>query len=435
MSKSPKPRFNQKVNTTIQRLGVHGEGIGYWHGYTLFIDHALPGEVVQARVIERKKRYGRGRLIELKAHSLSRTTPPCPYFERCGGCQLMHLDYSGQLEMKRQRVVDALERIGKFQGLQVNPCIASPNSLSYRNKIQVAVDGKLFGFFSRRSRDLVEVDHCHIHCELGERIYRGVRNILRKISVELRYVIVKTAVNTGQVLVILVTRGKEKLSKIAHTIIERFPEVKGVIQNINPHPHNVVLGDEFHVLVGESYIQERLCGMTFKISSSSFFQVNTTQAEQVYEKAMEFADLKGNEVVLDAYCGIGTLSLLLAKKAQWVIGTECVQQAIDDAKENADFNQISNATFCCTEAENWIPEHVDVAVLNPPRKGCEPTFLKKLCELKPKRIVYISCDPATLARDLGLLHEMHYAPQEIQPFDMFPQTAHVETVVQVSRRP
>jgi 23S rRNA (uracil1939-C5)-methyltransferase len=446
-----KPQIKQKINTTIRRLGIQGEGVGDFEGYTVFIDGALPGETVQARLTECKKNYGRGSLIHIENPSSSRVAPPCPLFGRCGGCQVMHLDYEGQLAMKRQRVVDAFERIGKFSQFEVQPCLPSPAPLSYRNKIQAPVrsgpEGLMTGFFARGSHDLVEVEHCYIHCELGEQVFREVRDIVKRSGMtaydwktgtgELRFVIIKTAVNTGQALVIFVTHGQEseKLQGVAGQIMERCPAVKGVVRNVNTLARNVVLGEKFYLIAGEDRIEEKISGMTFTVSPPSFFQVNPAQAERLYGVAIEYAELVGDETVLDAFCGVGTLTLLLAKKAGRVIGTECVPQAIADAEANAKSNNISNAVFVCQETETWIKKanDIDVIVLNPPRRGCEPSLLDEIGRLLPGRVVYISCDPATLARDAAHLRTFGYTLDAVQPLDMFPQTAHVETVVKLSR--
>jgi 23S rRNA (uracil1939-C5)-methyltransferase len=447
-----KPRYNQKINTTIKRIGINGEGVGYWHQYTVFIDGALPGEVVQARVIESKKRYGRGRLTVIDNPSPHRVKPICSFFGRCGGCQLMHLDYTEQLNIKRQRVVDALERIGKITDAPVLPCLPSPLPFNYRNKIQIPIlpDGNAgikMGLYARHSHDLVEMDHCHIHCAIGEQIWKNVSSILKNSQISaydwnthqgvLRHLIIKTAVNTKQALVVIVTNGigPDSLRLVAQDIMHACPSVKGVIQNINNNPDNVVLSEEFQLLAGSFNMEEQLCGMKFAVSAASFFQVNPAQAEQLYAKALEFAELSGKETVLDAYCGVGTLSLLFAAKTKRVLGIECIPQAVEDAKENARLNALNNVTFICDQAEIWIKQApvLDLVLLNPPRKGCDPVFLEEIVRLSPNKIIYISCDPATLARDLAFLVKNHYAIKIVQPLDMFPQTAHVECIVQIQK--
>lgn len=434
-----KPQLHQKITLSIKRLGIHGEGIGDYEGFTVFVDGALPGEIVTAEITEVRKNFARATVISTEKTSPHRVTPPCPVFGRCGGCRLMHLDYSQQLETKRQRVVDALERIGKIFNVPVPACIPSPNPLSYRNKIQlpVVMDPELrMGLYAFNSHDVVEIEKCYIHCSLGEQVFSKVKQILKaEPDPSLRFVLIKTGVNTNQVLVILVTEGEgaPNLPATAEKIMESSPEIKGVVQNINTSSGNVVLGKTFKTLAGHSSIVDKICGLHFKVSPASFFQVNPAQAENLYKTALEFCQLKGDETVLDAYCGVGTLSLILAPHARQVIGVECVPDAIADAEDNAKRNQIKNTVFHCAQAENFIGtlSAVDVAVLNPPRKGCEPAFLEKLLQLKPRRIVYISCDPATLARDLAILQK-EYTVNTVQPFDMFPQTVHVESIASLS---
>lgn len=433
-----KPQLHQEITLVIKRLGIHGEGIGDSNGFTIFVDGALPGETVTAKISEVRKNFARAELLTCQQPSLNRVTPPCPVFGKCGGCQLMHLDYPSQLETKRQRVIDALERIGKLFDIPVAPCIPSPSPLSYRNKIQlpVSIDPAFkMGLYAFNTHEIVEIEKCYIHCSLGETVFAQMKEILKaKPDPSLRYVLIKTAIHTNQVLVILVTEGEGGLTLplIAEKIMESSSEIKGVIQNTHS-AGNVILGKTFRTLAGESSIVDKICGLHFKVSPASFFQVNPAQAENLYQKALEFCQLNGGEIVLDAYCGVGTLSLILAAQAKQVIGVESVLAAIEDAKDNAQLNQIHNAVFHCALAEQFIKNlnSIDVAVLNPPRKGCDPDLLDKLLSLKPRRIVYISCDPATLARDCAILQKS-YTVNRVQPFDMFPQTVHVESLVQLS---
>ena len=424
---------------SIERLGMSGEGVGQIDGYTVFVTGALPGERARARLVERRRRFGRAEVLELLMRSPKRVEPVCSLFGKCGGCQVMHLEYDEQLVFKRQRVVDALERIGKFSGVEVASCAPSPSPLHYRNKIQLPVcpGGEMrLGLYARGTHDVVEIERCFIHCELGERAFHAVCTILKGAKWEsgvLRYVLIKTAVNTNQVLVVLVTReaSPEGLIELAEQIMAAAPEIKGVVHHVNRRSDNVVLSGEFKAIVGEGAIEERIDGFVFKVSPASFFQVNTAQAERLYRRAVKLAGLTGSEVVLDAYCGVGTLSLFLAGEAKEVLGVECVAEAIEDANENAKKNGIANVSFFCAQVEEFLGKMkiVDVALLNPPRKGCDPAVLETLVALKPKGIVYVSCDPATLARDLALLCDGGYSLDRVEPFDMFPQTAHVETLV------
>lgn len=433
--------MNQTFTLTIDRLGINGEGIGRLDGLTVFVEGALPGEQVDVRLYEKRKTYARAEIVKILNSSPNRTNAPCALYGKCGGCQLMHLQYEQQLIAKQQRVLDALIRIGKLDAIEVLPCIPSPAPLSYRNKIQLPSSSNAtikFGLYAHNSHDLVEIESCKIHCQLGDEVFQKVEKILKTYEISsdlLKTLLIKTAYFTNQVLVVLVTQESQhqKLTCAAEQILKEIPQVKGVVQNINPSSNNCVLGKTFRTLAGVGFIEEKLCDLYFKVSPASFFQVNPLQAQNLYEKALEFADLKGDERVLDAYCGVGTLSLILAKKAKEVIGVECVFDAVEDAKYNALRNGCTNAQFFCAMAEDFVKSlsNIDVALLNPPRKGCEKSFLEALSLLKPERIIYISCDPATLARDLSLLQQSGYEITYVQPFDMFPQTAHVETLVQM----
>jgi 23S rRNA (uracil1939-C5)-methyltransferase len=430
--------MSQQITLQIKRIGIYGEGIGEWEGKTVFVLGALPGEEVVAEVKEEKKTFLRARLVKRLTESPHRRVPICPVFGRCGGCQLMHLDYEEQLKVKRQRVVDALQRIGKLE-VEVNLCEPSPQHLSYRNKIQLPTrfEGRLkMGLYAFNSHDLVEIERCYIHCDQGEEVFVEVKRQLEKfpaVARELRHVLIRSAKES---LVVFVTNKKkvEGLDELAGELM-KLQSLKGVVQNINPVVGNRILGSDYQTIKGQGWVEERVCGLTFKVSPASFFQVNSLVAEKLYRKAEELCNLKGNEVVVDAYCGVGTLALILAKQAGKVIGVEQVSEAIIDAKENARRNQITNAEFHTALAEEFIHKlsHLDVAVLNPPRKGCDTALLTKLATLKPALIVYVSCDPATLARDLAYLCSQGYKAETAFPFDMFPQTVHVETVIALRR--
>lgn len=441
-----KPRYNQKVNLTIKNLGINGEGVAHWHGYTMFVDGALPGEVIEARVCEVSRRFGRGRVSKIVSASPMRVEPACPYFNRCGGCQIMHMGYQDQLKLKHARVVESFKTKAGIENLPVNHCHPSPKEFGYRNKIQFPIvggaDGIKLGMYARNSHDLIEIDRCLVNCRLGEEIYTNVCSILKESGISaynfenkegiLRFLLIKSAISTNQALVTLITTpcDKDILKDVAKKIMESHPSIQGVIQNVNSEHDNVVLGEEYYLLEGVSYIYEKILGLTFKVSPASFFQVNPLQAENVYQGALERAELTGDEYVLDAFCGVGTLTLLVAQRCRHVFGVESVPEAIEDAKENARLNKLTNVDFVCAQAENWIngAEKIDVAFLNPPRKGCEESFIVALGKLAPKKIIYVSCDPNSLARDSSKLIELGYSLKSIQPFDMFPQTSHVESV-------
>lgn len=423
--RTPPLKVGEEISLLVERLGVYGEGVAHWQGFTVFVEGALPGEEVVVKVVEVKATYARAHLQEMKAASPHRVRPPCPVFGRCGGCQLQHLTYLEQLKIKRQKVVDALERIGKLKGVEVLPCVPSPHPLGYRNKIQLPLGKGLYAF---NSHDLVEIERCLIHTPLGEKAFQA----LRKFTIPgLKHLLIKTAVHTNQVLVVLITAGKEDLSALAKEMIAVLPEIKGIVENIAPKQGNRILGPTFRTLAGQSFIEDKIGEFIFKVSPSSFFQVNPQQAENLYQKAIEAAALTGSERVLDAYCGVGTLSLYAARYAKEVVGIEVVKEAIEDARSNALRNKIGNVTFHVAQVEKCPLAPHEVAILNPPRKGCDPLLLKKLALMKP-HIVYISCDPATLARDLAYLVSQGYRVDMVEPFDMFPQTTHVETLVKLT---
>lgn len=426
-------------------LNSQGQGICSIDGFKIFVDNAITGDLIKGQITQKKKNYGLATLLEIQKKSGDRTTPICPLFEKCGGCQIMHLKYEKQLFYKTNKVLSAIKKIGGFE-IEVNPCVASPKQLHYRNKIQLPIykeNGELkLGLYEKKSNTPLSINECFIHCRLGEKVFKEVSILLKETSLDvfceesqrgfLRHLLIKTGVTTDECLVVWITsskKHKETLKKISEKLISKCPEVKGVLINVNKKRYNSIMGDHCELLLGNPFIYERLLKKTFKVSAHSFFQVNPEQAENLYLKALNFADIKPDEVVLDAYCGTGTLSLLISSSAKKVIGIECVESAIRDAKENAALNQITNAEFILGTVENKIQqiEKVDTVFLNPPRKGCEIDVLNSIDQLRPKKIVYISCDPATLARDLKILSTMNYQLKEVQPFDMFPQTMHVET--------
>ena len=361
----------------------------------------------------------------------------CTLFGRCGGCQIMDMPYAQQLELKTQKVQDALQR-------SVRPCVASPEVLGYRNKLQFparrGASGLDLGLYAVGSNKLVDIATCPVQCMSSDAVYREVRGILQRSGIvaydqrthsgELRHLLIKSAVHSGEELVVLVTNGAPTplIERIAHEIMAAAPSVRGVVHNAQTAPNNVVLGSEYTTLSGQGWIHERMLGRTFKISAGSFFQINTRQAEQVYRMAMEFVGQA--DVVLDAYCGVGTLALLLSRQVKRVVGVEWVEQAVEDARENARLNGIQNATFVQGAAR--MVEPADVVVLNPPRKGCDAELLEAIAAGGVKRVVYISCEPTSLARDVTRLEALGYRVEVVQPFDMFPHTEHVECVVKLS---
>ena len=448
-------QLGQTVEITIDNYGHEGEGVGRIEGFAVFIPEALKGETVRIRITEVRKNFARGEVLEILKPALERIKPPCPVYQQCGGCQLQHMNYSAQLAIKRQQVVDAVERIGGLSGITVHPVLGMKDPWYYRNKVQYpfGMDGgqTVMGFYRKGTHDIVNLDSCQLQPMVTNWVATKIRELAVKYQVSiyneqtgtglLRHLLIKKGFKTGEMMVVLVTNGPDFPDgpKIAAELMSAFPNVKSVVQNINTNRGNVILGRETRVIAGEPTINDILDGLKFKISARSFFQVNPEQAEVLYHKAVEYAGLTGTETVLDAYCGVGSLTLFLARQAKEVYGIEVVPEAIRDAEANAALNQLKNVRFLVGETEKVLPELVnqgvrfDVCVVDPPRSGCERSVLESFAANGVGRIVYVSCNPSTLARDLKILTELGYEVREIQPVDMFPQTYHVECVALMSR--
>ncbi len=413
----------------IRDLTIWGEGVGSNNGLTTFVDGALPGEKVSIDVTQKKTTYAKGRLKAILERSPHRVKPICPVFGKCGGCQMMHLAYEEQLKVKQKRVSDAFERIGKLKEFTVAPCIPSPESLYYRNKIQLPIENGKMGLYAKRSHDIVPIEKCYIQSESGNELLRGITFID-----ELRHILLRTN-RKGELLVVLVTREKpsEKILKLAKEISQK-ENVKGVLHGFNAREDNVLFSDSYTQLFGEGSLTEEILGIRVAISPASFFQVNLAQAENLYRKAFELSGLKKGGKALDAYSGIGVFSIYLAKQGVEVTCIEVVPAAVEDAKKNALENGVA-PKFLLGKVEDLIETvaPVDVIFLNPPRKGCEESVLQATINKQPKKIIYTSCDPATLARDLHFLATQGYTNIDAHPFDMFPQTMHVETLVSIEK--
>jgi 23S rRNA (uracil1939-C5)-methyltransferase len=422
---------------SITGLGHEGEGVGRVDGIATFIPGALPGETVLVNIKEKKKSFQRGSLEEILEPSPERIAAPCQVYEECGGCQLQHLDYNASLVWKKQRVEDALERIGKLSGVTVKPVLGMQEQWRYRNKVQLQageINGKLeLGYYSKKSNRLVPFTDCLLISPLFNSIRAYLVNFFnenRITKANLEQVIIRYSPQTMEVMLGLVGT----LPKLPwESVKKEFSQIKSIVA-VNPKSRGV------QVLLGAGTIRDQVFGNQFTLSLQSFSQVNPTQTEVLYAKTLEYAGLTGTEAVVDAYCGIGTITLALARRAKSAIGIEVVAQAVRDARENAKLNNINNVEFYAAPTEKILPElaekglKADVVVLDPPRSGCEKVALEAIVSINPKRIVYVSCDPATLARDLGFLQERGYRTLEVQPVDMFPWTAHVETVVLLKRK-
>ncbi|MBF2600957.1 23S rRNA (uracil(1939)-C(5))-methyltransferase RlmD [Listeria seeligeri] len=439
---------NQSVEITIEDLTHDGNGVGKIDGYPLFIPNTLPGEKVTAKIIKLNKNYGFARMENLEVVSAERVEPPCAVYSKCGGCSLQHLSYVGQLAFKRNQVEETMKRIGKLN-VEVKETLGMENPWRYRNKSQVPVgfvNGKLTaGFYQKRSHEIIDMSTCLIQSEQGDFAVQKTREVLAKYGTEpydektgkgdIRHIMTRFAHTTGQLMLVLVTT-KDRLpfkEEIIRDLTEQLA-LTSIVQNINPQKTNVIFGERTKTLWGKDIIEDTIHGIRFAISARSFYQVNPLQTEVLYQQAIEAAELTGEETVIDAYCGIGSISLCLAKKAKHVYGVEIVDQAIQDARTNAELNNLSNTTFETGKAEEVIPTWykagivADVLVVDPPRKGCDEKLLQTILAMKPKKVVYVSCNPGTLARDMKILSDGGYEANQVQPVDMFPMTTHIEAV-------
>ncbi|QVY62069.1 23S rRNA (uracil(1939)-C(5))-methyltransferase RlmD [Cytobacillus gottheilii] len=456
MSKTIPVQKNDYIQVEFEDLTHDGAGVAKVDGYPIFVQGALPGEKANIKVIKVNKGYGIGRLAELLERSHFRVDIAKEDSHKYGGCQLQHISYEGQLTFKENQVRQVLTRIGKLEDVKVHPVLGMEHPWHYRNKAQVPVgekDGKLIsGFFKPRSHEIIETDESLIQLPEVDQAIQTVKEICSELGVkayneethkgDLRHIMARYGKETGELMVVMITRTPDfpNKDKIVAGIVKRLPKVKSIVHNINSKRTNVILGDKVKVLWGSEVIYDYIGDVKFAISALSFYQVNPDQTKVLYDKTLEYAGLAGDETVIDAYCGIGTISLFLAQKAKKVYGVEIVHEAIEDAKRNAELNDITNAEFAVGKAEEVIPKwyeqgiKADVLVVDPPRKGCDEALLQTIIEMKPKKVVYVSCNPATLARDLRILEDGGYKTLEVQPVDMFPQTTHVECVALIELR-
>lgn len=453
MSQTIPVKKNDYIDVEFVDLTHEGQGVAKIDGFPIFVPGGLQGECAQIKILNVKKNYGYGKLIEIKEKSPYRVEIPKEDMHKYGGCQLHHMSYEGQLQFKQNLVEQTLLRIGKLQDVNIHPIIGMEQPFHYRNKAQVPVgerNGSLItGFYKPRTHEIIDTDESIIHMEAINEAIKIVKEICSELGVAayneeahsgvLRHIMVRYGRKTDELMIVLITR-TEKLphwEEIVGKIVAALPNVKSIVHNVNPKRTNVILGEKTQVLWGQDVIYDYIGNVKFAISPRSFYQVNPVQTKVLYEKALEYAGLSGEEIVIDAYCGIGTISLFLAQQAKMVYGVEVVPDAVNDAKKNADLNGITNVEFAVGEAEtvipNWAEEGIraDVIVVDPPRKGCDAALLNTIIEMKPNRVVYVSCNPVTLARDLGILEAGGYQTVEVQPVDMFPMTMHVECVVQL----
>ena len=450
-------RKNDLVTLEIEDCGIDGEGIGKADGFTVFVKDAVIGDTVTAKIIKAKKNYGYGRLMEVLKPSPYRVEPKCEFARQCGGCQLQALSYDQQLVFKTNKVKGHLERIGGFTDIPMEPIIGMDELFHYRNKAQFPVgrnkEGKIVtGFYAGRTHNIIENRDCALGVAENKEVLDRVIAHMEKYGIEpyneatgkglVRHVLIRYGYFTKEVMVCLILNGNKipKEEQLVKSLCE-IPGMTSITINVNKKHSNVILGEEIRLLWGQEYITDRIGDISYRISPLSFYQVNPMQTQKLYAKALEYADLHGQETVWDLYCGIGTISLFLAQKAKFVRGVEIVPAAIENAKENAKLNGLENTEFYVGKAEEVLPReykkngvYADVIVVDPPRKGCDETLLETMIEMNPERIVYVSCDSATLARDLKYLCERGYELRKVCPFDQFGMTVHVETVVLLSHK-
>lgn len=458
---------NETVIVTIEDIGINGEGIGKVDGYTLFVKDALIGDTVEAVITKAKKNYGYAKMLKVIAPSPDRVVKRCPVARQCGGCQIQELSYKAQLDFKTKKVYGNLERIGgfapQFLDSVMEPICGMDNPFTYRNKAQFPIgmdkEGKIItGFYAGRTHQIIPNMECDLGVKVNREILQIIVDFMNHYGVSaydegtqrglVRHVLIRYGFTTKEIMVCLVING-DKIPKSQELVdkLAFIPGMTSITYSVNKEKTNVIMGKEIGVLWGLGYITDYIGDVKYQISPLSFFQVNPVQTEKLYSLALEYAGLTGNETVWDLYCGIGTISLFLAQKAKKVYGVEIIPQAINDARNNAKINGIENAEFFVGKAEEVLPEyyaryekehggvkaHADVIVVDPPRKGCEETLLETMVQMQPERIVYVSCDSATLARDLKYLCEHGYQLKRGRPVDQFPMTVHVETVCLLSR--
>ncbi|GMM17764.1 23S rRNA (uracil(1939)-C(5))-methyltransferase RlmD [Lactobacillus amylovorus] len=444
---------NQIIDLEITDLSYEAMGVAHYNGMTVFVTNALPGEVVSAKILKVKKNFAFAKIEKIKKESPDRVKVKLNQGVQSGLASLAHIKYDKQLDFKRNQVVNLLKK-AHFENIEVGETLASPKEVGYRNKAQVPVrevNGQLeIGFFRRHSHDLMPLTHFFTTDPEIDRVLVAVRDILRKYKVpaydeinnkgEVRYLEVRRSKSTGEMMVILVCLHKDfmQLPNVA-TEVSQIPGVSGLILNYNPKKTNVILGPKDYLVFGNDQITDQIGDLKFRISPQSFFQINSLQTPRLYNLAIKQADLKPDDVVIDAYSGIGTIGLSVAKHVKAVRGIEVVRDAIKDAKDNAKLNDITNAKYYLGKAEEIMPRwaksglKTDVVFVDPPRKGLTPEFINAAVKTGPKKIVYISCNPATLVRDLQLFQEKSYEFNRIDPVDMFPQTPHVEAVTVLER--
>lgn len=448
---------NKEYVVDIVDIGQGGVGIGKYEGFTVFVEGGLIQDKVKVRISKSKKNYAVGDIVEILEKSPFRVDRICSDdLKDCGGCQIQELDYNKQLELKTNEVKQVISRIGKLENVEIHETIGMQSPCRYRNKAQFPIQNingsTAIGFYKKKSHDVIPTDMCVIQHDINDKIIKIIKTYIQAYNVSiynemthtgvLRHLVTKVGFTTNEVMVVLVANGTKlpHLNELASVLQENIPGFKTLVLNINKDKTNVILGKENKVIYGNGKINDYIGDLVFEISPLSFFQVNPVQTEVLYNKALEYAELKENDTVFDIYCGIGSISLFLSQKATKVYGIEIVEDAIKDAKINAKLNNLNNVEFYVGKAEEVVPKMysegktANVVVVDPPRKGCDEKVLDTIVSMKPDRVVYVSCNPSTLARDLAYLDERGYKCVEIQPVDMFPHTMHVECCAKIVKK-
>jgi len=448
---------NDYCQIEITDIGHKGEGIGRYNDFVIFADNCLPGDICKVKILKSKKTYAYAKVEEIAKPSPARVEAPCGVADKCGGCSLMHMDYSKQLKFKEKKVFDSLTRIGGLENPAILPIEPMESTMACRNKAQIPVreeNGRIkIGYYTKNSHRIVENYDCYIQDKQVKKVIEAVKSYMEENNISayneeknkglIRHIIVKSAFATGQIMVCVVVNAKANhLPENYESLIDELTDIDGMASisfNYNARDTNVIMGESNRFIWGSEYIEDELGGFKFKISPHSFYQVNPVQAVKMYECALDFAGVKKTDTVIDAYCGTGTISLFFAEKAGKVYGIEIVPQAVEDAVFNAAENDVENVEFSLGKAEDIMADFAqsgikaNIIIADPPRKGCEPEFLHAIGKIAPEKFVYISCNPDTLARDIAVLKDYGYCLEKAKPFDMFCYSTHVECVVLLSR--
>ncbi|MGD6943971.1 23S rRNA (uracil(1939)-C(5))-methyltransferase RlmD [Cytobacillus gottheilii] len=447
-------KLGQTFPLTIKRLGINGEGVGYFKKQVVFVPGALPGEEVVVEATKVHPKFSEGKIKKVRKKSQHRVVPPCPVYDQCGGCQLQHLEYTQQLKEKRDIVIQSLERHSrlKVEDLNIKQTIGMDNPWSYRNKSSFQVgtqNGKvLAGLYGLNSHKLINIEQCAVQHPQTNAAVETVKQVLQDLQIPIyhektrkgivRTIVARVGIQTGELQIVLITAKKElpKKALIIEKIKSRLPEVKSIIQNINGQKTSLIFGEETFNLDGSDFIQETLGDLQFELSARTFFQLNPEQTVKLYDEVKKAAALTGKEKVADAYCGVGTIGLWFADGASEIRGMDIIPESIQDAKKNAKRHGIKHAKYVTGKAEELLPKWVkegwkpDVIIVDPPRTGLDRALIQTILTVKPKKVVYVSCNPSTLAKDIDVLSKK-YKIEMIQPVDMFPQTSHVEVVTEL----